>query len=847
MNRGRHLRAAEEEEEEEEEEEKLMDDYLASVGLHRKRVAKDGSCLFRAVAEQVHLSQNLHKEVRAQCVRFLRQHRESYAAFIEGDFEAYLERLHDPQQWAGEVEMNALAIMYKRDFVIFQEPGRPPVDITGNKFKEKVQLSFLHGNHYDCVYPVSRIKNAALCQSVLYELLYADVFRVSRRALASCRGSGRACERLSDDNMAACASGDESDPDAGNDFRGENSRSRGALLPESVRRSLSASLYRNVAYDTWQKAKKAQQKRDYCMAAGLQYTVGQRCQVRLDGSEQSYDGTIEEISPSGGPVTVYTDEEGTILVPLWSLRPATSDGSSWSAVLRRERRISSGQRESAPKSFSGPRAPSAGGHQQKSRPPQGELRRSRKSARETASFDLSVEEFQLKDEHSFPPLGRSCPNEDAAGEQKSLTGPLQHTAACPSSPPSTDAAALSSNTGPAPTFISPIAPSPGAAAAAARSLSSPSPPADPRSSSSSPAQPLSRLPEALGLSVPGPTQSPDAGEAGSAPTGQEAAEELKAQPADATDPPRGQNQSWTAPSPFIRTTPQNPSENESAQRPLPVSSSDIPQPSGAAPVPLGYLPTLPGGVPVRHLAQDPLYPGFPLGESGNVLPPPDFSLCKSGEDLPRDVNILRFFFNLGVKAYNWPLYMPYMYLLPLQQAHIMHPHILSPVPSHRPPDGPPRPTCSPTQSSDSADAWPAPHDPAYCACPWQQHPAAGPAGRNPPAAVLPSHPWEPNVDVHHRGSLQAFPINSPLASKMGDEAVAVIPPLDINQRPGRAVPLARIPAGGHTPPPHRPSVGCNTDEGDESSRLTAAPRRHYGGRRGYRRRRGSQPGTYGGY
>lgn len=30
-----------------------MDCYLRSQGLYRKRVAKDGSCLFRAVAEQV--------------------------------------------------------------------------------------------------------------------------------------------------------------------------------------------------------------------------------------------------------------------------------------------------------------------------------------------------------------------------------------------------------------------------------------------------------------------------------------------------------------------------------------------------------------------------------------------------------------------------------------------------------------------------------------------------------------------------------------------------------------------------------------------------------------------------
>lgn len=33
--------------------EAAMDKYLKSIGLYRKPVAKDGSCLFRAVAEKV--------------------------------------------------------------------------------------------------------------------------------------------------------------------------------------------------------------------------------------------------------------------------------------------------------------------------------------------------------------------------------------------------------------------------------------------------------------------------------------------------------------------------------------------------------------------------------------------------------------------------------------------------------------------------------------------------------------------------------------------------------------------------------------------------------------------------
>ncbi|KAL7859084.1 hypothetical protein SRHO_G00142310, partial [Serrasalmus rhombeus] len=55
--------------------EKLMDEYLKANGLYRRKIAKDGSCLFRAVAEQVLRCQGLHTKVRAECVKFLRKNR----------------------------------------------------------------------------------------------------------------------------------------------------------------------------------------------------------------------------------------------------------------------------------------------------------------------------------------------------------------------------------------------------------------------------------------------------------------------------------------------------------------------------------------------------------------------------------------------------------------------------------------------------------------------------------------------------------------------------------------------------------------------------------------------------
>nr|XP_040037874.1 OTU domain-containing protein 4 [Gasterosteus aculeatus aculeatus] len=495
---------------EEREAEKSMDGYLKTQGLHRKKIAKDGSCLFRAVAEQVLHNQGRHTEVRAKCVEFLKENRGSYEAFIEGDFEDYLLKLQDPQQWVGEVEINALAVIYKRDFFIFQEPGKPAVNITDNNFKDTVQLCFLNGNHYDSVYAVSHIQAAALCQSILYELLYDGVFGVERGALGSCQRSSRPADLLSDDAMNACVSSDDSDLEAGEPlwyeaaaplciytyiihvyihifnltfivsyfsfykylshewdpaikcffvalwFRVENEastparpnnqrrRGRGRLLPERVRRSLNPTLLRNVEYDVWHKSKRAQQKMDYCIAAGMQFTVGDRCQVRLEG--RSHSAVIKEVSPNNGPVSVYLEELGSRKqVPLWSLRPP-SEENSWSTVVNRgDKKLSNGHGEweersrgrgrgrnvaSASSSFVSPAtAPGASGRVQKqhSWPPQATveeqagakgvrkslssvdphfgLTERQRSAREVEEKNTALVEIQLRDENSFPVLG----------------------------------------------------------------------------------------------------------------------------------------------------------------------------------------------------------------------------------------------------------------------------------------------------------------------------------------------------------------------------------------------------------------------------------------------------------
>ncbi|KAG7255069.1 hypothetical protein CRUP_017777, partial [Coryphaenoides rupestris] len=190
--------------------EQQMDEFFRSVGLLRKKTPQDGSCLFRAVAEQVLLCQSLHTQVRARCVEYLRDHRESYEA-----------------------------------------------------------------------------------------LLYERVFKEERSVLCSAQRGGRSSD-LTDDHMTACPSSDDSDTED----------------PLWITDVPKQGVHQN------------RQKKDYCMAAGMQYSAGD--QVSLETGGRSYSGSIRKVSPNS-PVTVYVEELGKeVDVPLLSLRPVSE--SSWRSV-----------------------------------------------------------------------------------------------------------------------------------------------------------------------------------------------------------------------------------------------------------------------------------------------------------------------------------------------------------------------------------------------------------------------------------------------------------------------------------------------------------------------------------
>ncbi|XP_041116008.1 OTU domain-containing protein 4-like isoform X2 [Polyodon spathula] len=687
--------------------EKLMDEYLRSQGLYRKEIAKDGSCLFRAVAEQILHCQSRHLEVRHSCVSYLRRNRSKYEAFIEGTFEEYLKRLENPQIWVGEVEISALSLIYKHDFLIYQEPGKPPVNITENNFPDKVSLCFLNGNHYDCVYPKQFTEAAALCQSIVYELLYDKVLGVDSSkqtsSLQSCSESDQgACEE--------CVSSDESDLDANRtegaaepadmntvrswynkqDPKGvhfvtvftyaplflwipirKDSSPASAPLSRRVLQSLDPAVYRNVEFDVWLKSKRAQQKMDYFIAAGMQYTTGDKCKVRLDPSGRFYKAYIQEVSHDDGPVVVFVEELGAkYTIPLKNLRPTSEDhpNSGWSTVIEKKPKrpgpVTGQNLLSDATDYRGVKQPAKAVKPPPKGPP-----KHQQAVLTRASHHSGPSAGQAPHSPTEQKQGSGTHPQTASGEQEStqiqaavsslVSLGMVLTRSTPRPPPVNQTVcqtAIQSSDANNPKKTQSTE-----KRRSRRRVESQQPgQKDPKNQRVKPGLKVEQN-KSLAFSNPGPTGP------GPAPVA-----------LTRSQPPVSFSHTCLPADPLpyeaatCCQTGISPVPNAPATVPSPVMSHGNVMAAPITPLPVPLPATGQPSVPLSEvlaLYQDLLYPGFPCNEKGDGVPAPLYSYCKNGDDLPSDKCILRFFFNLGLKAYSCPTWPPHSYLFPLHQAH----------------------------------------------------------------------------------------------------------------------------------------------------------------------------------
>lgn len=129
-----------------------------SRGLEMRRMAEDGNCLFRAVADQVYGDAEMHGETRQMCIDYMEKERDHFSQFVTESFSAYCKRKRRDRVFGNDLEIQAMAEMYNRPIHIFCY-GSEPKNIFQRNYETDlppIRLSYHRNNHYNSLVDPNR-------------------------------------------------------------------------------------------------------------------------------------------------------------------------------------------------------------------------------------------------------------------------------------------------------------------------------------------------------------------------------------------------------------------------------------------------------------------------------------------------------------------------------------------------------------------------------------------------------------------------------------------------------------------------------------------------------------------
>eukprot|EP01080_Neovahlkampfia_damariscottae_P000660 gene660-8161_t len=153
-----------------EKEEEEIDTVLTTLGLRRKRIPKDGSCLFRCISDYLGFVQKFnHERIRNEIIDYVELNKIFFEMFLDEDFTKYCSKLRKLEEWGGQIELEAASQLYKLHITVFSTAGI--CANHGEEHKKKLNLSYIHGNHYDIVYDLDYWKKLEFSQSLVYNMI----------------------------------------------------------------------------------------------------------------------------------------------------------------------------------------------------------------------------------------------------------------------------------------------------------------------------------------------------------------------------------------------------------------------------------------------------------------------------------------------------------------------------------------------------------------------------------------------------------------------------------------------------------------------------------------------------
>lgn len=128
-------------------------------GFEIRKMAADGNCLFRAVADQVYGDPETYDMARQMCVDYMERERDHFSQFMTEGFMSYCKRKRRDKVYGNNIELQAFAEMYNRPIHIYSYSTEPINIFHGNYSTDvpPVRLSYHHGNHYNSVVDPRRL------------------------------------------------------------------------------------------------------------------------------------------------------------------------------------------------------------------------------------------------------------------------------------------------------------------------------------------------------------------------------------------------------------------------------------------------------------------------------------------------------------------------------------------------------------------------------------------------------------------------------------------------------------------------------------------------------------------
>ncbi|EZA60840.1 UDP-N-acetylglucosamine transferase subunit ALG13-like protein [Ooceraea biroi] len=347
-----------------------VDQWLGKEGYFRKPTPRDPTCLFRAISEQVYYTQYYHLRVRKECTTFMMRKRHLFEKFITVPFDHYLKEMQCFTEWGGPNEIRAMSLLYHRNIIIFVGEKQMCETVVRTDFKKgDILLCRTNTRQYESVYPISFVQTAAYCQSLVYEVVYKDIFKmpnittVADKMLRNRSSTFRHDRFFQKGNLGIR---EQLTVDLYNKIKHESNDTDEVQcawkgippIPYKVAKALAPDYYRNIELDIWCELKREVKSAGWSKYNSNELQVGGKCLIEISVNElEQFDrnhknnrlksldynisdsnnkivqqqlkqglfrlcGYIQEISTDKEPVLVFIEDLGEKkLVPYSALKP----------------------------------------------------------------------------------------------------------------------------------------------------------------------------------------------------------------------------------------------------------------------------------------------------------------------------------------------------------------------------------------------------------------------------------------------------------------------------------------------------------------------------------------------